>query len=110
MYYMKFSFFVDDSKGSSYIQFKELNKDGKTFWIVDNYNISLPAAKVTFDYTNLFNGDKQRADSILKIWNDNWQETAVGLLVPMLDCYKASLKETTNQIFGKIPIAEIFLK
>lgn len=62
------------------------------------------------DYKNLFNENKLLAENILKVMNENWKEVTDILKNGMEKAYSVILKSFANQVFGKVPIEEIFPK
>lgn len=92
------------------ITFKEQQKEGKTFWLVDVYKLGMSITGAHFDYTNLFNGNKLLGDNMLKVMNDNWKDVSEGLIGGLEEAYGIILKAMANQLFEKVPIDEIFPK
>lgn len=89
--------------------FKDITKNKKIYWIVDDYGLKMTLNGAQFDYKNLFNGNKLLGDNILRVMNENWREIADSLVVGVEKAYIPVLKALANQIFTKIPINNIFL-
>lgn len=90
------------------IHCKPIQKDGKTYWKVEEFIFKLKASRLYVKLENLFNGDKALGDNMNKFLNDNWEI----LLAEMQPAFEANLaaafKEITNRIFIKTPIDSIF--
>lgn len=101
--------FLVGAKGLHTLTFKDQNKDGKTYWIVDKYNIVLPTDRTAFQFENLFTKDNGKADNIVHEMNKNWLDTVTGLLQPIVQFYNRACKDFANKIFSKVPVDQIFL-
>lgn len=65
--------------------------------------------KVTYNFENLFNGDKALGDAMNKVLNDN----NMVIFEDVKQGYEASFdiifKDLVNKIFARIPLNEIFV-
>lgn len=76
--------------------------------VVDKSKLEFKADKLTMNFENLFNGDKQLSDTMNQFLNENWMD--------ILNELRPSLSETMSQIliglvsgtFSRIPYNEIF--
>lgn len=90
------------------IKTKAVEKNGKQYMTIQDSKLGLKASRLTMDFENLFNGDKQLSETMNTFLNENWQE--------ILNELRPSLSETISQIlisivsgtFSRIPYDEIF--
>lgn len=92
------------------LKFAEKSKEGKIYWVVDDYTLKFSLKGVSFDYKNLFNGNKLLEENILKVLNENWKEVSEVLIEGLEKAYSTVLKSVANQLFAKVPVDEIFPK
>lgn len=69
------------------------------------YNIE----KTTFALANLFNGNKQLADTTLQFANENWQQLMDELAPPVIKQIVKQCVKTINKFFSKFNISQIVL-
>lgn len=100
------SLIPDKSKILHTIHFKENGK----FWRIQDYGLKLAVENATFNYENLFNGNKLLGDNMLKLMNDNWNLIADDIIPGLEETYGLVFKAIGNQLFLKVPIEDIFLK
>ncbi|XP_030023584.2 circadian clock-controlled protein daywake [Manduca sexta] len=67
------------------------------------YNIE----KTTFDLKNLFNGNKQLADTTLQFANENWQQLMDELAPPVIKQIVKTTIKTINKFFANVTIQRI---
>lgn len=78
--------------------------------MIEDYNLKITVTKASFQFENLFNGNKLLSENILKVMNDNWRDVVDGLIGPWEKAYGIVLKAIGNQVFGKIPFSKLFPK
>lgn len=90
------------------IQPKAVEKNGKQYLQVDRSKLNFKISRLSMDFENLFNGDKQLSDTMNSFLNENWSE--------ILNELRPSLSDTIDQIlinvfsgpFAKIPYDQFF--
>ncbi|KAJ8723228.1 hypothetical protein PYW08_003140 [Mythimna loreyi] len=76
------------------LELKTITKDGKTYKNVKNIKVDPEALEpVVYDFRNLFNGQKDLADTVLKFANENWKEVADFVQLPV---FMANLKKVVR--------------
>ncbi|CAH2092114.1 unnamed protein product [Euphydryas editha] len=70
--------------------------------IVPNYKYKIQST--TFNLTNLFNGNKQLADTTLQFANQNWEQLMDDLAPPVIKQIVKTIVKYINKFFSKIPI------
>ncbi|XP_075217824.1 juvenile hormone binding protein 12 [Lycorma delicatula] len=85
-------------------------KDNKLHMILKEYIVSFKPKLVTFNFENLFNGNKRLGDTMNKFMNDNWQIMFNELKGPFQVAFGEVFKEISNRLFSKIPFDNIFIK
>ncbi|CAH0628789.1 unnamed protein product [Chrysodeixis includens] len=63
--------------------------------------------RTTFDLKNLFNGNKQLAETTLRFANENWQQLMDELSPPAIKQIVRTLVKTINKFFSKVTIDQI---
>ncbi|XP_075973029.1 circadian clock-controlled protein daywake-like [Anticarsia gemmatalis] len=65
--------------------------------------------KTTFDLKNLFNGNKQLAETTLQFANENWQQLMDELAPPAIKQIVRTVVKAINKFFSKVPIKQIVI-
>ncbi|XP_035450428.2 circadian clock-controlled protein daywake-like [Spodoptera frugiperda] len=82
-------------------------KDGKTYRTVKNFKMEAdPLEPVNYDFRNLFNGQKDLADTVLKFANENWREVAHEVQLPVFVANIKKMVKNANKYLKTIPIEE----
>ncbi|KAL4714413.1 hypothetical protein ACJJTC_017708 [Scirpophaga incertulas] len=63
--------------------------------------------KTTFDLRNLFNGNKELAETTLKFANENWKQLMDELAPPAIKQIVLTVVKAINKFFSNIPITEM---
>ncbi|KAM3968236.1 juvenile hormone binding protein brP-2095 [Aphomia sociella] len=63
--------------------------------------------KTTFDLKNLFNGNKQLAETTLQFANENWQQLMDDLAPPAIKQIVRTCVKAINKFFSNVPISRI---
>ncbi|XP_045533919.1 circadian clock-controlled protein daywake [Papilio machaon] len=85
---------VKDSKGRSHLKL-----------ITPNYKYDIQST--TFDLKNLFNGNKELAETTLSFANENWRQLMDDLAPPAIKQIVRTVIKAINKFFSKIPISEM---
>ncbi|XP_026683178.1 protein takeout-like [Diaphorina citri] len=86
------------------ISAKPIEKDGRTYWQVEEFVFKLKASRLYVKLENLFNGDKALGDNMNRFLNDNWEILLQEMQPAFEDNLAAAFKEITNRMFLKTPI------
>ncbi|CAH1159732.1 unnamed protein product [Phaedon cochleariae] len=92
------------------ITFKEHTKNGKRYFHVETYKLNIAIKGAKYDFENLFDGDKNLAESILKVVNENWDVIFGDVKSGVENAYATVFKSIARKFFNTIPVDEIFLK
>jgi Haemolymph juvenile hormone binding protein (JHBP) len=82
--------------------------DGNTYINITTYKIKFKPKWVTFQFDNLFNGDKVLSGTMNKFMNDNWQLVFDGLISGYEINFGKKFKDVANALFHKVPFEVIF--
>lgn len=63
---------------------------------------------VTFNFENLFNGDKRLGDNINKVLNENWKEVYADVESGYKDAIGVIILQLLNSFFSKLSVEEAF--
>ncbi|CAG9792064.1 unnamed protein product [Diatraea saccharalis] len=80
----------------------------------DHLKLVMPTYKydverTTFDLRNLFNGNKQLADTTLQFANQNWKQLMDDLAPPAIKQIVVTGVKAINKFFGAIPINKLVI-
>lgn len=84
-------------------------KDGETYMNVTSYKIKLKPKWVTFDFQNLFNGDRILGQTMNDFMNQNWKAVFEGLASEYEKFFNARYTTLSKKVFDRIPMKKIFL-
>lgn len=85
-------------------------EDGETYVNITNYRIKFKPKYVTFDFENLFNGDKVLGDTMNQFMNQNWKAVFNGLIPEYAKFFGSKFISVANNVFQKVPLKNIFLE
>ncbi|XP_044260826.1 protein takeout-like [Tribolium madens] len=88
--------------------FEEVQKKGKTFMNFKTFTFSFNPDFVSFDFENLFNGDKQLGDNINKVLNENYKEVFADVQKGYEEGFGLVIKNILNNLFAKVSMEEAF--
>ncbi|XP_014285325.1 protein takeout [Halyomorpha halys] len=93
------------------VDIKEIDgKDGKKHFSAESFNFVITPTKQTFNFENLFNGNKALADNMNTFLNENGEQIFKELQPAISKALSQAFSVITNQIFSKIPSNEINVK
>jgi Haemolymph juvenile hormone binding protein (JHBP) len=84
--------------------------DGETYINITDYKITFKPKRVTFKFENLFNGDKILGEEMNKFMNQQWKAVFNGLVPEYSRFFGQKFQSIANNVFGNIPMKEIFLE
>ncbi|KAJ2951174.1 hypothetical protein O0L34_g5566 [Tuta absoluta] len=84
--------------------------DGRQHLAVKNFKFTSDAqAPITYDFKNLFNGQKDLAEGVLKFANENWKEVADFVQEPVISTLLKRLVKNLNKFLKLVSVDELFL-
>lgn len=86
-----------------------VEKNGELFMKLKLYKIKLIPEKVSFDFRNLFNGDKLLGDTMNNFLNENSKMVFKELKGGFEDSLSYVFEDISNKLFSKVPMQRIFL-
>ncbi|KAJ8716748.1 hypothetical protein PYW07_003375 [Mythimna separata] len=93
------------------LELKTFTKDGKTYKNVKNIKVNAEALEpVVYDFRNLFNGQKDLADAVLKFANENWKEVADEVQLPVFMANVKKVVKNANKYMKTIPVDEYIVE
>ncbi|XP_026744353.1 circadian clock-controlled protein-like [Trichoplusia ni] len=89
------------------MELRTITKDGKSYRTVKTYKVEAEAQSgVSYDFRNLFNGQKDLADAVLKFANENWKEVANEVQDPVFMTSLKRIIKNANKYLKTLPIDE----
>lgn len=85
-------------------------EDGETYINVTDYRIKFKPKRVTFQFENLFQGDKVLGQTMNQFMNENWKAVFNGLAPDYEKFFGAKFKDFANNVFKNVPMKKIFLE
>ncbi|XP_047545596.1 circadian clock-controlled protein daywake-like [Vanessa atalanta] len=73
--------------------------------VTPNYKYDIQST--TFEFENLFNGNKQLADATLQFANENWRQLMDDLAPPVVKQIVKTIVKAINKFFSKVTINRI---
>lgn len=85
-----------------------MTKKGQVYMKIRQYDIKLIPKKISFHFSNLFNGDKALGEQMNKFLNEN-SDIVFNELKPSYEqSFSLLFKDITNKIFTKVPMDQVF--
>lgn len=100
--------FLDDLKTKLSIQGDTFEKGGKKYLKATEFTIDLTPGKVTYNFENLFNGNKRLGDEMNKLMNENWKEIYEEVDGDFNLALQIVFQDYANKIFTQVPYDELF--
>ncbi|KAK9892739.1 hypothetical protein WA026_021931 [Henosepilachna vigintioctopunctata] len=100
---------IEGLKGQFTLDLETYIKNNNKYLKGTNADLVLHCEQATFQFDNLFDGNKQLGDNINKVLNDNWKQIYEELSPAYMKSIAISLLNLTNKLFSKIPIQDMFL-
>ncbi|XP_044261043.1 protein takeout-like [Tribolium madens] len=86
--------------------FEEYKKNDKTFIKITSNELKLEPGHVTFNFDNLFDGDKRLGDNINHVLNDNWKEVFDDVKAGYIEVISQILMTLFTNFFAKVSLEE----
>ncbi|XP_050348727.1 protein takeout-like [Nymphalis io] len=77
------------------------------YWTVTDHKDSYKMDRAQFKFTNLFNGNKDLADTTIKFFNENWDIIMNEIAPPAMDQVIAACIEEVRKLFQTVPANEL---
>ncbi|XP_049872591.1 circadian clock-controlled protein daywake-like [Pectinophora gossypiella] len=89
---------------------KVAGKDGKDHLSIKNFKSTLEGRDgLTYDFKNLFHGQKDLSDAVHKFANENWKEVADFVQGPVLNSCLKKIINQVNKYLKTVPYEDLFL-
>lgn len=88
--------------------FNETRKGPKTYLRFNDIKFDMIPETVSFNFENLFNGDKKLGDNINKVLNDNWKEVYADVEDGYKEAVGVIILQVLNSFFSKLSVEEAF--
>ncbi|KAJ3618233.1 hypothetical protein MTP99_006254 [Tenebrio molitor] len=88
--------------------YQEKVKKGKTFINIVSSNLKMDPEFVSYNFENLFDGDKQLGDNINRVLNDNWKEVFDEVKNDYIEVINKILVQLFNNFFSKVSLEDAF--
>ncbi|KAF5297031.1 hypothetical protein FQA39_LY12245 [Lamprigera yunnana] len=104
----KCSFIFKDVKLTLEMHGSKFEKKGVEYLKIQDVSVKYVPKHAEFHFDNLFNGDKELGDAMNKLINDNWHDLFEEVRGGFEEGFTHLFKHTTNAIFTKVPLDELF--
>ncbi|XP_052741062.1 circadian clock-controlled protein daywake isoform X2 [Bicyclus anynana] len=84
-------------------------RSDKTYVSIKNYKYDFNVGLGRYNLTNLFNGDKELGNTVLKLMNDNWQQIALQFARPVMDTVANQIFRNVDRFLAYAPLEDISL-
>lgn len=89
---------------------KTVTKQGKTYWEITDFLLTLDAEKVEYQFNDLFDGDELMGKQINLVLNDNWDKVFSDIKTSYSKSFGLVYKDLANRVFGQVALEDIFLE
>jgi hypothetical protein len=89
---------------------KVIKADGKAYMQIDKSKLTYTTEHVSFDFTNLFGGNKLLSDTTNRFFNENWKQIHEELRPKFYEAIASIYEKLINTAFATIPYDEMFLQ
>jgi hypothetical protein len=100
--------FSENLKVAGVFDYEEKMRKGKTHINVVSSNLTMDPELVSYNFENLFNGDKQLGDNINRVLNDNWKEVFDDVKADYIKVVDRIIVQLFNNFFSKVSQEEAF--
>jgi hypothetical protein len=101
-------YFAENLKVTVLFDYQEKVKKGKTFINIVSSNLKMDPEFVSYNFENLFDGDKQLGDNINRVLNDNWKEVFDEVKNDYIEVINKILVQLFNNFFAKVSLEDAF--
>ncbi|XP_046978247.1 protein takeout-like [Vanessa cardui] len=83
-------------------------KDGKPHWHISKWTYTFDVLTgTTFDFENLFNGNKALAQPVLDFVNTSWKDVMLEIAPPIVDAIVAKVVHSVESLYKFFPIDQL---
>jgi hypothetical protein len=101
-------YFAENLKVTVLFDYQEKVKKGKTFINIVSSNLKMDPEFVSYNFENLFDGDKPLGDNINRVLNDNWKEVFDEVKNDYIEVINKILVQLFNNFFSKVSLEDAF--
>jgi hypothetical protein len=101
-------YFPQNLNVSALFNCKEKMKRGKTFIKIISSKVNLDPELISYNFENIFNGDKQLGDNINWVIKDNWKEVFDGVKDGYVEVINRIFLELFNNFFSTVSLENAF--
>jgi hypothetical protein len=88
---------------------KKVMKQGKAYMQIDKSRLTYTTERVSFDFSNLFNGNKVLSETTNRFFNENWMQIHEELKPKLFEAIASIYESLINKVFAAIPYDEMFI-
>ncbi|VVC96905.1 unnamed protein product [Leptidea sinapis] len=89
----------------------EAGEDGKQHWRITKWKDSFKVLTgATFQFDNLFNGNKLLGDPVLQFVNSNWKDVMQEIAPPIVHAVLAEIIEAVQALYAAVPAEELYVQ
>jgi hypothetical protein len=101
-------YFPENLNVSALFNYKEKMKKGKTFIKIISSKVNLDPELISYNFENIFNGDKQLGDNINWVIKDNWKEVFDDVKDGYVEVINRIFLELFNNFFSTVSLENAF--
>lgn len=87
---------------------EEYEKKNQKYYRVVNKTLSIEPQKMHFQLSNLFGGDKEFTNRILKAMNENWEDIYADVRPSYEEAFGQIFTSIFNSLLSKVQISNLF--
>ncbi|XP_068633993.1 circadian clock-controlled protein daywake-like [Battus philenor] len=88
----------------------EQGADGKAHWKITKWRDSFQVKSgVTFEFENLFNGNKVLADPVIEFANSNWKDVMQEIAPPIVHTIITEVVNVVDTLYKAVPAEELYI-
>ncbi|GJQ74784.1 hypothetical protein Trydic_g21627 [Trypoxylus dichotomus] len=91
------------------MDFEIISKGGEKHYSIVKADADLRTRKVTFYFSNLFNGNERLGNNMNQFINDNWADVYGELKYSINNLIKTLVNDVLEAYFDKVPVEDFFI-
>ncbi|CAH1371389.1 unnamed protein product [Tenebrio molitor] len=89
-------------------EYEEIKRKNKTYIKILSCNVTLTPELMSFNFENLFDGNKELGDNTNQVLNDNWKEVFDDVKNGYSEVFSQILIKLYDNFFSKVSLEEAF--
>ncbi|RZC37203.1 JHBP domain containing protein [Asbolus verrucosus] len=98
----------ENLKADCLLGYEEVKRRDKTHIRFVSSKLDIDPSLMSFEFENLFDGERELGDNINKVLNDNWKEVFADVKNDYIELVNQILLGLMNKFFDKVSLEEAF--